>query len=63
MIMLIISIKQIIHINNFNFDEKSLIYFENFDIKEQITLIFLKFIKLKKLKDQFDILKKNREKK
>jgi len=61
--MLIISIKQIIHINNFNFDEKSLIYFENFDIKEQITLIFLKFIKLKKLKDQFDILKKNREKK
>jgi len=40
MIMLITLIKQIIVINNLNFDEKSLIHFKKFNEKDQIVLIF-----------------------
>ena len=38
--MLITSIKQIIFINNFNLDEKSLIHFKKFNKKDQIVSIF-----------------------
>jgi len=37
MIMLITSIKQIIHINKFNFDKKSLIRFQKFNENNQIA--------------------------
>ena len=40
MTKLIISIKQIIIINNFNFDEKSLIHFKKFNKKDNSTSIF-----------------------
>jgi len=40
MIMLITSIKWIILINNFNFDEKSFICFNKFNENDQIKSIF-----------------------
>jgi len=40
MIMLITSIKQIILINNFNYDEKSLIRFKKFNENDQTVSIF-----------------------
>ena len=42
MVMLITSKKQIIFINSFNFDEKSLIRFKKFNAKDKIVSIFLK---------------------
>jgi len=40
--MLIIPTKQIIHINNFNFNKKYLIHFNKFNGNDQIALIFHK---------------------
>jgi len=40
MIMLITTLKQIILISNFNFDEKSLICFKKFNKKDHITSVF-----------------------
>jgi len=40
MIMLITSIKQLIFINNFNFDEKSSTCFKKFNENDQIASIF-----------------------
>jgi len=47
-----------ISINNFNFNEKSLIYFKKFNEKDKIALVFYKSElnwDLKKLEDQFNI--------
>jgi len=60
MVMLITSKKQIIFINSFNFDEKSLIRFKKFNAKDKIVSIFLKLElswNLKNMEDQFNIFR------